>query len=119
MKHSTKQFAIASLTAAVMGLGMSSAAFAYDVDDARDDASSAMETAGQATSDTWITSKVRASFVAESELSALDIGVETNEGVVTLSGDVDTDAQRELAIKIAEDIEGVEAVAADGLNSHE
>ncbi|TVP91082.1 MAG: BON domain-containing protein [Pseudomonadaceae bacterium] len=116
MKQSTKGFAIATLTAAALSMGMSSAAMAYDNDDGmRDSAGDAMESAGQATSDTWITSKVRASFVAESELSALDIGVETNEGVVTLSGEVYTDAERDLAIQVAEDIEGVEEVAADGL----
>ncbi|TVP91083.1 MAG: BON domain-containing protein [Pseudomonadaceae bacterium] len=119
MKTSTKNFAIATIAATALGLSAMSAAVLADEHKNRDKAESAMESAGQATSDTWITSKVRASFVAESELSALDIGVETNEGVVTLSGDVDTDAQRDLAIKVAEDIEGVEAVAADGLNSHE
>ncbi len=119
MKTSTKNFAIASIAATALGLSAMSAAVMADEHKTRDKAESTMDSAAQATSDTWITSKVRASFVAESELSALDIGVETNEGVVTLSGDVDTDAQRELAIKVAEDIEGVEAVAADGLNSHE
>lgn len=118
MNKSTKHFAMATAAATALALSaMTSAVVAEE--SMQDRAGDAMETAGQAASDTWITSKVRASFIAESELSALDIGVETNAGVVTLSGDVDTDAQRKLAIKIAEDIEGVEAVAADGLNALE
>ncbi|SDU02143.1 BON domain-containing protein [Halopseudomonas salegens] len=119
MKMLTKNFAIATIAATALGLSALSSAVLADDHGMGDKAEDAAETAGQATSDTWITSKVRASFVAESELSALDIGVETNEGVVTLTGEVNTDAQRELAIKVVEDIEGVKEVAADGLQSHE
>ncbi|TRX74105.1 BON domain-containing protein [Pseudomonas mangiferae] len=71
----------------------------------------------EAVSDTWITSKVKSTFLAEKDLSALDIKVETNKGVVSLSGTVATDAQRELAVAKTKTIKGVKAVSADGLKS--
>lgn len=76
-----------------------------------------MNKAEQAASDTWITGKVKASFVAEDSLDALDIKVETTNGVVSLSGTVASDAERDLAISTAKGIKGVKAVAADGLKS--
>lgn len=80
---------------------------------------STMDRAGEAISDSWITSKVKSSFLADSQISGMDIKVETNQGVVSLSGKVDTDAERELAIQKARDIEGVTSVAADGLKTAE
>jgi len=119
MKQSIRRFAVATVATAALGLSaLSPLAMAGDKD-MGEKAEKAMDSAGQATSDTWITTKVRASFAAEGELSALAIGVETHEGVVTLSGDVDTEAQRDLAIKVAEEIDGVKHVAADGLESRQ
>ncbi|MFC6669948.1 BON domain-containing protein [Marinobacterium aestuariivivens] len=42
-----------------------------------------------------------------------DIDVETQDGVVTLRGQVDSDAERELALSIASDIKGVESVKSE------
>ena len=81
------------------------------------EASATMDKAEEAVSDTWITSKVKSAFVAEKSLSALDIKVETNKGVVALSGVVSSDAERDLAIAKAKEIKGVKAVSADGLKS--
>jgi hyperosmotically inducible protein len=47
----------------------------------------------------------------------MDIKVETNQGVVSLSGVVASDAERELAIAKASEIKGVTAVSADGLKT--
>ncbi|NCL83730.1 BON domain-containing protein, partial [Citrobacter braakii] len=49
----------------------------------------------------------------------VDIKVETNKGVVSLSGNVKSDAERDLAIETAKGIKGVKAVSADGLKSVE
>ena len=76
-----------------------------------------MDSAGQAVSDTWITSKVKSTFIADQNLSGLDIKVETNQGVVSLSGTVATDAERDLAIAKAKEIEGVRDVSADALKA--
>jgi hyperosmotically inducible protein len=47
----------------------------------------------------------------------MDIKVETNKGVVSLSGVVASDAERDLAIAKTKEIKGVTAVSADGLKS--
>ena len=70
----------------------------------------AMETdrrSDQPVDDTWITTKVKSSLLADSDVSGLDIKVETVNGVVTLSGEVEQQAQVEHATRIARDIEGV------------
>jgi hyperosmotically inducible protein len=68
-------------------------------------------------SDSWITSKVKSVFLSNVNISGLDIKVETVDGVVSLSGEVPTVAERDLAISKAEGIKGVKAVAADGLKT--
>jgi len=73
----------------------------------------------QRSNDTWITSKVKSSLIANKNVSGVDIKVETNKGVVSLSGNVKSDAERDLAIETAKGIKGVKAVSADGLKSVE
>ena len=68
-------------------------------------------------SDSWITSKVKSVFLANTDISGLDIKVETVDGVVALSGVVPTTAERELAITKAKSIKGVKGVAADGVKT--
>lgn len=70
----------------------------------------ANNTGNQATvaaSDTTITAAVKAKLLANSSTSGMDIHVETNHGVVTLSGTVRSDAERDLAERIARDTDGV------------
>ena len=80
-------------------------------------ASETMDKAGDATSDTWITTKVKSALLAEDSTPGMDIEVETNNGVVSLSGTVATEAEREMAIDKAKSIEGVREVSADGLKT--
>lgn len=61
----------------------------------------------QPVDDTWITTKVKSSLLADNDVAGLDIEVETLNGVVTLSGQVDEQAQIDHATRIARDIEGV------------
>lgn len=69
----------------------------------------------QPVDDTWITTKVKSSLLAESEVSGLDINVDTLNGVVTLRGQVENQAQIDAATRIARGIEGVSNVDASGL----
>ncbi|HEY1029027.1 MAG TPA: BON domain-containing protein [Pseudomonas sp.] len=114
MKQPINRFATATLTAAVLSMSLASAAFAQPTMLAANDT---VDKAEQAVSDTWITSKVKSTFVADKNLSALDIKVETNQGVVSLSGVVATDAERDLAIAKTKEIEGVRDVSADALKT--
>jgi hyperosmotically inducible protein len=60
--------------------------------------------------DAWITTKVKSKLAADPQVSAVNVSVETDEGVVTLTGRVKTDVARREAVKLARDTEGVSAV---------
>jgi hyperosmotically inducible periplasmic protein len=68
------------------------------------------ETAGQYVDDSTITTKVKAEIVKAQSLKGFQIGVETMQGTVQLSGFVDTRAQKDQAGAIAAGISGVRAV---------
>ena len=69
----------------------------------------------QPVDDTWITTKVKSSLLADSDVAGLDVSVETVNGVVRLSGDVESQAQIDRAVEIARDIEGVTNVESSDL----
>lgn len=72
----------------------------------------------QDTSDTWITTKVKADLLTEKDIPGSDIKVETNRGVVSLSSDVAiTESQKQVAVEISQQIEGVKSVTAAGLKT--
>ena len=73
--------------------------------------------AGEAISDAWITSKIKSSYLLSSNLDGLDISVDTKNGVVSLSGTVMTDAEKDLAVSTAKNIKGVTDVSADALHT--
>lgn len=113
----TKNLACVALTTALLtGLPLSQA-FAENT--VKESVSHAATNVKEASSDTWITSKVKSTYLADSAISGLDIKVETNDGVVSLSGEVTTEAERKLAIQRAQEIKGVKSVAADGLKATE
>lgn len=69
----------------------------------------------QPMTDTWITSKVKSSLLLTRGVDGFGIVVTTLNGVVSLSGMVDSTAERELAVRVTQDIRGVKKVEADGL----
>ncbi|MDP5291893.1 BON domain-containing protein [Oceanimonas sp. CHS3-5] len=71
--------------------------------------------AGHGMSDSWITMKVKATFMYSSNVSSSDIAVTTEDGVVHLSGKVHSGAERALAIEHAQNIRGVKSVEAKAL----
>lgn len=71
--------------------------------------------AGEVIDDSLITTKVKSSFVADSAVSALDISVETTQGVVSLTGLVNSEAERQRAVQIARETSGVKQVDARNL----
>lgn len=81
---------------------------------AADKTEKATERAGSRTatamSDTAITAKVKAGLAAQPDTSALAIKVETEKGVVMLSGFVDSKAEAERAEKVAKGVDGVTSV---------
>ncbi|CAI8753452.1 MULTISPECIES: BON domain-containing protein [Pseudomonas] len=116
-----KKFAIAAAAATTLTLAMANAAFAQTTQATQSPmvlAAGEVTEAKEATSDTWITTKVKADLVTEKGIPGTDIKVETNKGVVSLSSTVAvTDAQKTTAVAIAKKIKGVKAVSADGLKA--
>jgi len=94
-----------SAVAACVGLAAAAAPFAQAADDRKP-----KQSVGEYTSDAVVTTKVKAAIVGESSLSTFDIAVETNDGVVTLTGAVPTAAQSEQATRVARGVEGVKQV---------
>jgi hyperosmotically inducible periplasmic protein len=66
--------------------------------------------AAVAVDDASITTKVKGAVFAEPGLKTLQIGVDTKDGIVTLSGTVDTPVMKERALQIAQHVEGVRSV---------
>jgi osmotically-inducible protein OsmY len=63
-----------------------------------------------AASDTAITTKVKAGLVKEPNLESLGIHVETEKGVVMLSGFVNSKTEADKAVKVAKGVDGVTTV---------
>jgi len=114
-----KKFAIAAATATALTLTMANAAFAQQSTQAPMTlAAGEVTKAKEATSDTWITTKVKSDLLTEKGIPGSDIKVETNKGVVSLSSTTAvTESQKEMAIAITKKIKGVTAVSADGLKA--
>ena len=65
---------------------------------------------GAVVSDSWITTKVKSDLAVEKDVSATSIHVDTYEGVVTLSGKVENQAEADKAAHVAREIKGVKSV---------
>ena len=70
---------------------------------------------GEVIDDTTITTKVKGTFLRDPMVSALAITVSTFKGVVSLTGIVNSDAERDRAIRLAEELAGVKVVDARNL----
>jgi osmotically-inducible protein OsmY len=68
---------------------------------------------GETVDDSLITSKVKAAFVEDKAVSALDIKVETFKGTVQLSGFANSATEMMRAAEIASNVKGVKAVKND------
>ena len=71
------------------------------------------ESTGEYVTDSWITSKVKASLVADSVVKATEVNVETFKGVVQLSGFVRSEEAKRQAVVVARNIQGVTSVKDD------
>jgi hyperosmotically inducible protein len=74
-------------------------------------ATPAMPDAQQATlSDGGITATVKSKLLGDPDVSGLKIDVDTRDGVVTLKGQVRTQAERDEAIRLTREVDGVKSV---------
>lgn len=65
--------------------------------------------------DSWITTKVKSTFMYSTNVDSSTIEVNTSKGVVTLTGLVDSGAEKALAVQLARNIRGVHSIEAAGL----
>jgi hyperosmotically inducible protein len=79
-------------------------------------AMAAERSTGQVVDDALVTTKIKASFAADAQVSALAIDVDTVNGVVTLTGVVESESARQRAIQLAQETEGVQRVDATNLH---
>jgi len=85
-------------------LGASTGAYAAP------DSTDSSATVGAALTDTAITAKVKANYLSDSRLKGSDISVETNNGVVTLTGTAASSTAKEAAEALAQNVTGVRSV---------
>lgn len=76
----------------------------------KDDTTPKLEKAGDKTADAAITSNVKTKFLADTQVSGLKIDVDTKDGVVTLTGNVKSQAEKDEAIRLAKTSKGVKSV---------
>ena len=75
--------------------------------------SATQESTGEYVTDSWITTKVKAALVEDSQVKATEVNVETFKGVVQLSGFVSSNAAMSQAVRVASGIKGVTSVKND------
>ena len=64
-------------------------------------------------SDGWISMKVKTTLTFHKNVQATATGVKTQNGIVTLSGTADSEAQKQLTTEYVKDVEGVKEVRND------
>lgn len=101
MKTSFKPIALAALFTASLGFVAFTAGCA---------STATKESTGEYVDDSTITLKIKAAFVKDPVVKAMDVTVETFKGVVQLSGFVNTADQKFQAGRLAETVPGVTSV---------
>ncbi len=75
----------------------------------------AERTQGAAVTDGWITSKVQSTFKHSTNVDGASVAVNTNGGIVKLSGKMDSIAERAATIELAGGVRGVKSVDSSAL----
>ncbi|TCS34694.1 hyperosmotically inducible protein [Paucimonas lemoignei] len=78
--------------------------------DSGSEASSTLQRAERAVDDSVLTTKAKSALLADTTVKGSEVNVETNKGVVTLSGAVENERQRERVASIVRGIDGVKSV---------
>ena len=104
---------LSTITLAVaLACGFSAPSFADSTD-------MSAKSSSQPVTDTWITTKVKTELATTEGIKSGDIDVTTKNGLVTLSGVVNSKAQVQKAVAIAKSVNGVRDVDATALSSRD
>lgn len=79
-------------------------------DEAQRKAGETADDAGNAAANATLTTKVKTKVLADERVSGLKIDVDSNNGIVTLTGTVATAAEKNAAIALAKNTDGVKSV---------
>ena len=109
--HTTIRVLAVALLAGAMGTAMADDPKGQD----RADRGITERESAQPVDDTWITTKVKADLLTTKDVSGLELNVETVNGVVSLTGDVGSQAEADRAIAVARGIDGVTRVDGSGI----
>jgi hyperosmotically inducible protein len=112
----TRNFRIPTLAlASLLGVGASALVMAAAPAPAPDNETAA--SSDQPVTDTWITTKVKSTLATTDGVKSMDVDVKTIDGVVTLTGVLDSDIAVKKAVAAAQSIKGVKNVDSSGLKS--
>jgi len=82
-------------------------------DDMSDDMEEGVEEGTSELTDAKIATVIKTRLLMDTDISGFDIDVDVENGVVTLTGEVDSDAERDLAVEIAKNASDVKDVESD------
>lgn len=109
-----KKFAMLQLLGAVALIGYIQVPVVYAANNSTTmmvaDTSDTAQKTNSAASDSWITTKVKSELLADSLTKGFDISVETNQGVVMLSGSLKSQEAIDHAKALAAKVKGVKSV---------
>jgi len=113
----TSAFVLSTIAlASVLSLGCMSIVSAQPQSSATDETSMKSD---QPVTDTWITTKVKSELATTDGVKSTDIEVTTIDGVVTLTGVLQSDLAVKKAIAATQSVKGVKKVDSSGLKSKE
>ena len=81
-----------------------------DAAEQRDTADAGRDTRDDESPDAWITAKVQAKYFLDTDVKGRNINVDTRDGIVTLTGEVESEGERRQALAIARNTDGVMSV---------
>jgi len=101
---------MSSSSNSTMNANMTRAEYDRDKDRYAAEAKSAGRTIGTGANDGWLWTKTKAALATTAGLRDSTINVDVDNGVITLGGTVGTKEQQQMAVKVANEIEGKTSV---------
>lgn len=98
-------------------LSFGAASFAMAQQTATPDNNESKADSEQPVTDAWITTKVKTELGITEDVKAMDINVDTKDGMVTLTGVLANDIAVQKAVAAAKSVKGVRSVDASGLKA--
>ena len=104
-RHTLRAVALTAVAALVLG-----ACNRSERQEVRTEAKQATNTAANVVDNAALTTKVKAALISDEMVKGTQINVDSNGGIVKLTGTVDTPAQVVRAVEVAKGVQGVQRV---------